>query len=172
MRRGRPSAAPLDQRFLDLDELLRVLEELLQALGLCLLRVGAAGLEVPERLLEDRERALRRLRRARRLALLAAAIVDVPEEDVGHPLRLVGRRELGRGIEGRLRLVVAPGLEVLVEADRQHRERGRVRLDLAAVDGLPEHALRDRKSTRLNSSHVKISYAVFCLKKKKQAKVD
>src|SRR5690349_22814768 len=27
---------------------------------------------------------------------------------------------------------------------------------------------RDRKSTRLNSSHVEISYAVFCLKKKKQ----
>src|SRR5579883_2276368 len=27
---------------------------------------------------------------------------------------------------------------------------------------------KDRKSTRLNSSHVKISYAVFCLKKKKQ----
>src|SRR3989442_5530900 len=27
-------------------------------------------------------------------------------------------------------------------------------------------ALRDRKSTRLNSSHVRISYAVFCLKKK------
>src|SRR5690606_40043816 len=27
--------------------------------------------------------------------------------------------------------------------------------------------VRDRKSTRLNSSHVKISYAVFCLKKKK-----
>src|SRR5256885_7229211 len=29
-------------------------------------------------------------------------------------------------------------------------------------------ALRDRKSTRLNSSHLVISYAVFCLKKKKQ----
>src|SRR5690606_41111908 len=28
--------------------------------------------------------------------------------------------------------------------------------------------LLDRKSTRLNSSHVKISYAVFCLKKKKE----
>src|SRR2546427_3281410 len=28
---------------------------------------------------------------------------------------------------------------------------------------------RDRKSTRLNSSHSQISYAVFCLKKKKQA---
>src|SRR5690625_6602098 len=29
--------------------------------------------------------------------------------------------------------------------------------------------VRDRKSTRLNSSHVAISYAVFCLKKKKQS---
>src|SRR5438874_9191488 len=29
---------------------------------------------------------------------------------------------------------------------------------------------RDRKSTRLNSSHVEISYAVFCLKKKKKKK--
>src|SRR2546426_6943942 len=33
-----------------------------------------------------------------------------------------------------------------------------------AVDG----GLRDRKSTRLNSSHLVISYAVFCLKKKKK----
>src|SRR3989442_6798021 len=30
--------------------------------------------------------------------------------------------------------------------------------------------IRDRKSTRLNSSHVRISYAVFCLKKKKNNK--
>src|SRR3989442_8872241 len=29
----------------------------------------------------------------------------------------------------------------------------------------------DRKSTRLNSSHVRISYAVFCLKKKKSTKI-
>src|SRR5690349_23398748 len=29
---------------------------------------------------------------------------------------------------------------------------------------------RDRKSTRLNSSHVEISYAVFCLKKKKKSR--
>src|SRR5436309_8863837 len=33
---------------------------------------------------------------------------------------------------------------------------------------LPERLDGDRKSTRLNSSHVKISYAVFCLKKKKK----
>src|SRR5256885_12712204 len=35
-----------------------------------------------------------------------------------------------------------------------------------AVDTEREH--RDRKSTRLNSSHLVISYAVFCLKKKKR----
>src|SRR5215475_14956349 len=33
---------------------------------------------------------------------------------------------------------------------------------------LRQHRVEDRKSTRLNSSHVKISYAVFCLKKKKK----
>src|SRR5438874_6861696 len=31
---------------------------------------------------------------------------------------------------------------------------------------------QDRKSTRLNSSHVEISYAVFCLKKKKKKKIE
>src|SRR5690606_41655527 len=34
-----------------------------------------------------------------------------------------------------------------------------------------EGGRRDRKSTRLNSSHVKISYAVFCLKKKKKQRM-
>src|SRR5690606_42055263 len=36
----------------------------------------------------------------------------------------------------------------------------------AMTQGVVSH--QDRKSTRLNSSHVKISYAVFCLKKKKK----
>src|SRR3712207_8418626 len=35
----------------------------------------------------------------------------------------------------------------------------------AVVEGVGDHG--DRKSTRLNSSHANISYAVFCLKKKK-----
>src|SRR5690606_39073513 len=40
-------------------------------------------------------------------------------------------------------------------------------VELAAVDGAQRLVqAQDRKSTRLNSSHVKISYAVFCLKKK------
>src|SRR5690606_40665967 len=37
---------------------------------------------------------------------------------------------------------------------------------LAVATGTTLRFVKDRKSTRLNSSHVKISYAVFCLKKK------
>src|SRR3712207_7973043 len=39
------------------------------------------------------------------------------------------------------------------------------KLEVGGPDGQPP--LKDRKSTRLNSSHANISYAVFCLKKKK-----
>src|SRR5690606_18290896 len=49
-----------------------------------------------------------------------------------------------------------------------HRLRGRMEIGGQEHFYLEGHiALADRKSTRLNSSHVKISYAVFCLKKKK-----
>src|SRR2546430_12134670 len=50
-------------------------------------------------------------------------------------------------------------------------EPGGDRRDLVAEqqDGGDQHdRRRDRKSTRLNSSHSQISYAVFCLKKKKK----
>src|SRR5437868_12947069 len=49
----------------------------------------------------------------------------------------------------------------------------RLVMDVEAVSGVRREGgeidgdLQDRKSTRLNSSHVSISYAVFCLKKKK-----
>src|SRR5690349_22007587 len=39
-----------------------------------------------------------------------------------------------------------------------------------AADGTARPLREDRKSTRLNSSHVEISYAVFCLKKKNTTK--
>src|SRR5437667_11365796 len=44
--------------------------------------------------------------------------------------------------------------------------RSRVRLHGVAS------SWKDRKSTRLNSSHITISYAVFCLKKKKKKKIN
>src|SRR2546430_9464506 len=55
------------------------------------------------------------------------------------------------------------------EGRRSHGEERGVALDRAARQRreYPEPPGRDRKSTRLNSSHSQISYAVFCLKKKK-----
>src|SRR5690606_42076884 len=47
--------------------------------------------------------------------------------------------------------------------DERRREHDQQRL---REEGGGHVELKDRKSTRLNSSHVKISYAVFCLKKK------
>src|SRR2546422_8260469 len=52
------------------------------------------------------------------------------------------------------------GLEKFAAANQRHLDG----LDVAG----PFVARRDRKSTRLNSSHGYISYAVFCLKKKKK----
>src|SRR3712207_8158056 len=57
-----------------------------------------------------------------------------------------------------------PGLDADADDVPSPRERGGTpdRAGPARV----ERDLRDRKSTRLNSSHANISYAVFCLKKK------
>src|SRR2546427_7791678 len=49
---------------------------------------------------------------------------------------------------------------------RAHRQTQLARLRFEFALGFCDF-LRDRKSTRLNSSHSQISYAVFCLKKKK-----
>src|SRR5690606_41198128 len=69
-----------------------------------------------------------------------------------HPVPVAGERE-GVGVDAAGAVderVAGPDGTGLQET--AHRSQGRV----------------DRKSTRLNSSHVKISYAVFCLKKKKR----
>src|SRR5690606_41848143 len=50
----------------------------------------------------------------------------------------------------------------------EEEDEGPTREQLARFDELVAAIREDRKSTRLNSSHVKISYAVFCLKKKKR----
>src|SRR3712207_8295321 len=47
--------------------------------------------------------------------------------------------------------------------------RGELREDPGAIGGVGR---QDRKSTRLNSSHANISYAVFCLKKKKKNDIN
>src|SRR5690606_41072980 len=60
----------------------------------------------------------------------------------------------------------------LVVLETPHRRPGGAPMRNNVAPQLPgsTRQVRDRKSTRLNSSHVKISYAVFCLKKKKTKK--
>src|SRR3712207_6921922 len=72
------------------------------------------------------------------------------------PICLTAHRGHGLGLDRHVREVelgAATGADRVMELD-----------DLAAGRAL---AAQDRKSTRLNSSHANISYAVFCLKKKK-----
>src|SRR3712207_6954482 len=64
-----------------------------------------------------------------------------------------GRHHLGRQLE---RARIVEGRRIAQPLEQVERER----------DQDPSRR-RDRKSTRLNSSHANISYAVFCLKKKK-----
>src|SRR3712207_7303651 len=72
-----------------------------------------------------------------------------------------------------LPISAAPGRRELLSRLRECGRRGGVRGrrgdrgHLRRPPPAPRKLERDRKSTRLNSSHANISYAVFCLKKKK-----
>src|SRR5690606_5379900 len=81
-------------------------------------------------------------------------------DDAGVVLHVRRRGDLGR----ELREVVGT-TDLLQLGPPPHLLRERDQIDRIAPLEKIRH--RDRKSTRLNSSHVKISYAVFCLKKKK-----
>src|SRR3712207_7128149 len=68
----------------------------------------------------------------------------------------LGEQRERRPVVGRQRGLAAPD-------DHRHDEQVEL-VDQPGAEGLGRE---DRKSTRLNSSHANISYAVFCLKKKK-----
>src|SRR5690606_41589206 len=80
-----------------------------------------------------------------------AAAVSCLEAPRPHDQMQKERRAEQRGHDAELEL-----------RSRRHQADGDVRVQ--CQHGTAEEARRDRKSTRLNSSHVKISYAVFCLK--------
>src|SRR5699024_11353399 len=78
----------------------------------------------------------------------------------------------GETREDRTKLLYRGGLDIYTTLDPKLQEQAQK----AAMDAVPKDdesgvatsIVTDRKSTRLNSSHVSISYAVFCLKKKKK----
>src|SRR5438445_9760662 len=67
--------------------------------------------------------------------------------------------------------IVVAGVDVAAQVFRRHVPECRVELRVKDGDRVNAGTAmgRDRKSTRLNSSHANISYAVFCLKKKNRA---
>src|SRR5256885_9705642 len=97
------------------------------------------------------------------LGVLGAGIVGRGDRDVGE-----ARTHLPHG-----RAFAAVAVAARTEHDDQPPSPGRERADrleralqrVRGVGVVAQH--QDRKSTRLNSSHLVISYAVFCLKKKK-----
>src|SRR5699024_12553682 len=76
---------------------------------------------------------------------------------------LVGKTELAKSLADFL----FDDEKALIRIDMsEYGEKHTVSRLVGAPPGYVETGDRDRKSTRLNSSHVSISYAVFCLKKK------
>src|SRR5207249_5229280 len=114
---------------------------------------------------------------ADRRGRLLANVVNIPQLP-GGGCRLPGGRERDavhwpQRPAAATRVYAGPPLDDLQQrrAARRQRQRSAEPTVLRPADGLPPGPRmgdRDRKSTRLNSSHVSISYAVFCLKKKKK----
>src|SRR2546426_9938100 len=90
-------------------------------------------------------------------------VVDEDGNDAPHERELAIRRRLGRHRQNRHR-----------RPERGDFARGEPALGECDDERRLQHARdrEDRKSTRLNSSHLVISYAVFCLKKKKNNKKE
>src|SRR5690606_40301280 len=106
-----------------------------------------------------------------------AQVLDRAGTQQGFPRVGTGGRPVG-DVQREVVIRLAGALDIETVA-REHRETQVVADQRADPPALPVHrqpvttgcialvlAGEDRKSTRLNSSHVKISYAVFCLKKK------
>src|SRR5205814_6705537 len=123
-----------------------------------------------------------RLSRARKaLQLIDGTADELPLEVVQRSVDRGARRELARrqpphDLLDRERIVAERRACLVCVGERRLRRllvpRDRSRLVAAGDAVLPDLdpddlVRRDRKSTRLNSSHLGISYAVFCLKKKK-----
>src|SRR3712207_6954783 len=86
-----------------------------------------------------------------------------PPRSTLFPYTTLFRSEVGRVHEHDRRAVVAGLLQEVARLLEVRLEQ-----PFHALLGTERRAAEDRKSTRLNSSHANISYAVFCLKKKKR----
>src|SRR5690606_41853529 len=84
---------------------------------------------------------------------------DLARQAVENDVHIIGVSTLAAG-----HLTLVPELKKALKA----QGRDDIMIVVGGVIPPQDYKALDRKSTRLNSSHVKISYAVFCLKKKKK----
>src|SRR5690606_37184992 len=110
---------------------------------------------------------------SRRQKLVVAALPFAPEDvlyrlslDADAPMMLRLAKNPATPREGLMRLLERRVTAKVRSYIASHPKADEVILSELAKDPALEVRQADRKSTRLNSSHVKISYAVFCLKKK------
>src|SRR5690242_21597597 len=107
---------------------------------------------------------------ARTLALLAPLVLALPapaQEFPSRPITLICPWPPGGSTDTHLRRFAEVATRYLgqtIVIENKPGAGGTIGMGAVAQNAKPE----DRKSTRLNSSHMSISYAVFCLKKKKK----
>src|SRR5439155_8262277 len=102
-------------------------------------------------------------KRDRRMDGRAGLIGDPPAEHLQMAGHAMAQRHL-KALRARAPVARIEAIDRRAIADDRPRRR-----ELAERERQGSLEVRDRKSTRLNSSHVAISYAVFCLKKKRVA---
>src|SRR5438067_9463854 len=85
------------------------------------------------------------------------------------PAAMLPRMPPGSGLSPNLQHLETSATIAISQEAKRRKAAGEDVIDLGAGEpDFPTPSIPDRKSTRLNSSHVSISYAVFCLKKKKR----
>src|SRR5690349_15312793 len=109
---------------------------------------------------------------ARRGVRFETAVAQAPLTGPSHASILTGQTPLGHGFRNNSGFILAPQVKTIAQDFRNagYHTGGFVSgfpLDRRFGFDRGFETYEDRKSTRLNSSHVEISYAVFCLKKKK-----
>src|SRR2546422_6442007 len=134
------------------------------------LYTGKSGEEIVQQLYALEDKGGRKVALRPEMPPTLARMVGARAQALKKPIRWFAIPQLfryERQQRGRLREHFQLNMDVIGEAG----PAADAEVMAAALDIMRAFGLGDRKSTRLNSSHGYISYAVFCLKKKKKKKI-
>src|SRR5699024_2605223 len=113
----------------------------------------------------------RREQRLRKLQNQQGEDFFIQSMDVTHPDQAIRQlNQLIQQLSGLDIIALNAGISASGEASARETDLEVIAVNITGLANIAAHSFSylDRKSTRLNSSHVSISYAVFCLKKKKK----